>query len=104
LQSISVSERRVDDLPIGRYVSRQCCWLRARHKPNPKETEDDIYEEVSEAEYRKIVKKRLDQDDFVVDDGVDGYADHGMDDWDREDSDREREETRRRTKSSGLLP
>lgn len=30
--------------------------------------------------YKSIVKGRLEQDDFVEDDGVDGYADNGMDD------------------------
>src|ERR1700742_3366140 len=66
---------------------------------------DDIYDEVSEAQYRKIVKNRLDQDDFVVDDGVDGYNDHGMDDWDREDSDKQEEDDapRNRNKTSGML-
>lgn len=33
------------------------------------------------------MKKRLNQDDFVVDDGVGGYNDHGTEDWDMEDSD-----------------
>ena len=27
------------------------------------------------------MKGRLQRDDFIVDDGVDGYADNGMDDW-----------------------
>lgn len=40
-----------------------------------------IYDEVSEEQYRKIVKGRLQRDDFVEDDGVEGYADNGMDDW-----------------------
>ncbi len=46
------------------------------------EVVDALYDEVSEDEYRNVVKTRLDRDDFVVDDGVDGYADNGMDDWD----------------------
>ncbi|TFK68725.1 hypothetical protein BDN72DRAFT_948057 [Pluteus cervinus] len=41
----------------------------------------DLYDEVSEEQYKKIVKGRLQRDDFVVDDGVDGYMDNGMDDW-----------------------
>jgi len=36
---------------------------------------------VSEDQYKDIVKGRLQQDDFVVDDGIGGYADNGMDDW-----------------------
>ncbi|KIK69524.1 hypothetical protein GYMLUDRAFT_151355 [Collybiopsis luxurians FD-317 M1] len=45
--------------------------------------EDDvaIYDEVSEDQYKKIVKGRLQRDDFVEDDGVEGYADNGMEDW-----------------------
>ena len=46
------------------------------------DTEEDIYDEVTEDQYHKIVKDRLDQFDFVEDDGVEGYNDHGMDDWD----------------------
>ncbi|CCA69546.1 related to POL1-DNA-directed DNA polymerase alpha, 180 KD subunit [Serendipita indica DSM 11827] len=52
-----------------------------------------IYDEVSERDYEAIVRGRLDQDDFVEDDGVDGYIDHGMDDFegDMADSEDERE-------------
>lgn len=39
-----------------------------------------MYDEVSEENYKKIVKDRLQRDDFIEDDGVDGYADNGMDD------------------------
>ncbi|KAK0497423.1 hypothetical protein EDD18DRAFT_1162173 [Armillaria luteobubalina] len=46
-----------------------------------KEEDVQIYDEVSEDQYNKIVKGRLQRDDFVVDDGVDGYMDNGMDDW-----------------------
>ena len=42
----------------------------------------DLYDEVSEEQYKRIVKNRLAKDDFVVDDGVGGYNDNGMDDWD----------------------
>ena len=45
------------------------------------EEDDKIYDEVSEDQYRRIVKGRLMEDDFVVDDGVGGYMDNGMDDW-----------------------
>lgn len=37
---------------------------------------------MDEARYKSIVKGRLQKDDFIVDDGVEGYADNGMDDWD----------------------
>ena len=32
-------------------------------------------------QYKSIVKGRLQRDDFIVDDGIEGYADNGMDDW-----------------------
>jgi DNA polymerase alpha subunit A len=40
-----------------------------------------LYDEVADNVYKSIVKGRLEQDDFVEDDGVDGYADNGMDDF-----------------------
>lgn len=45
------------------------------------EKEEELYEEVSEDEYKKVVRDRLAQDDFVVDDNGEGYIDNGMDDW-----------------------
>jgi hypothetical protein len=44
---------------------------------------DSLYEEVDEARYKKIIRDRLDQDDFVVDDNGEGYADDGREEWDR---------------------
>lgn len=44
---------------------------------------EDLYEEVDEAGYKKIVRDRLNQDDFVVDDNGEGYADDGREEWDR---------------------
>lgn len=41
----------------------------------------ELYDEVTEDQYKSIVKGRLQKDDFVVDDGVGGYMDNGMDDW-----------------------
>ncbi|KAI1393780.1 uncharacterized protein F4822DRAFT_435748 [Hypoxylon trugodes] len=43
----------------------------------------DLYEEVDENQYKKIVRDRLNQDDFVVDDNGEGYADDGREEWDR---------------------
>lgn len=45
--------------------------------------EADLYEEVDENQYKKIVRERLNQDDFVVDDNGEGYADDGREEWDR---------------------
>jgi DNA polymerase alpha subunit A len=44
---------------------------------------EQLYEEVDEDRYKKIVRDRLDQDDFVVDDNGEGYADDGREEWDR---------------------
>ncbi|KAI0393654.1 hypothetical protein F5Y17DRAFT_431287 [Xylariaceae sp. FL0594] len=45
--------------------------------------EKALYEEVDENEYKQIVRDRLNQDDFVVDDNGEGYADDGREEWDR---------------------
>jgi DNA polymerase alpha subunit A len=47
------------------------------------DTAEDLYEEVDEEGYKKIVRDRLNQDDFVVDDNGEGYADDGREEWDR---------------------
>ena len=44
---------------------------------------EELYEEVDEDGYKKIVRDRLDEDDFVVDDNGEGYADDGREEWDR---------------------
>lgn len=45
------------------------------------EDEQQLYETVDEDDYKKLVRKRLDEDDFVVDDNGEGYADDGREDW-----------------------
>ncbi|KAL1968603.1 hypothetical protein VTN77DRAFT_1813 [Rasamsonia byssochlamydoides] len=47
------------------------------------EVEDQgaIYDEVDEEGYKKVVRQRLDEDDFVVDDNGEGYADDGREVW-----------------------
>ncbi|KAF2398438.1 DNA polymeras-like protein alpha catalytic subunit [Trichodelitschia bisporula] len=42
---------------------------------------EDVYEEVDEEGYKKVLRTRLDQDDFVVDDNGEGYVDDGREDW-----------------------
>lgn len=44
----------------------------------------DLYETVDEEGYKKVVRSRLDQDDFVVDDNGEGYVDDGREDWQNE--------------------
>lgn len=47
------------------------------------ENSGDVYDEVDEKQYREILRERLDEDDFVVDDNGEGYADDGREEWDR---------------------
>lgn len=44
---------------------------------------DAVYDEVDEEGYKKVVRDRLNEDDFVVDDNGEGYADDGREEWDR---------------------
>lgn len=59
--------------------------LRANGKTNFEayevEEAQSIYETVDDEAYKKVVRSRLDQDDFVVDDNGQGYADDGREDW-----------------------
>ncbi|EHY60019.1 DNA-directed DNA polymerase alpha catalytic subunit pol1 [Exophiala dermatitidis] len=48
------------------------------------EDQGAIYDEVDEDGYKKVVRSRLDQDDFVVDDNGEGYADDGREEWQNE--------------------
>ena len=43
--------------------------------------EEDLYDEVDEEGYKKVVRTRLDRDDFIVDDNGQGYADDGREEW-----------------------
>lgn len=40
-----------------------------------------VYDEVDDEGYKSVMRKRLDQDDFVVEDDGQGYADDGREDW-----------------------
>ncbi|KAH9072265.1 DNA polymerase alpha catalytic subunit [Lactarius deliciosus] len=52
-----------------------------------KEEDVEIYDEVTEDQYKSVVQGRLAKDDFVIDDGVGDYVDNGMDDWGNGDDD-----------------
>ncbi|VDB99016.1 unnamed protein product [Peniophora sp. CBMAI 1063] len=58
------------------------------------------YDEVTEDQYKSVVAGRLAKDDFVVDDGVDGYMDNGMDDFEERDASEDEEDARRSRKAS----
>lgn len=60
-----------------------------RYQPLPlrsKGEDAEIYDEVTEDQYKSVVRGRLAKDDFVVDDGVGEYLDNGMDDWENVDA------------------
>ncbi|KAG6329610.1 hypothetical protein ID866_9478, partial [Astraeus odoratus] len=70
-------------------------YKRAREGgPRNWKVEEDValYDEVTEDQYKSIVRGRLQKDDFVVDDGVSGYMDNGMDDWGQGEADEEGDE------------
>jgi DNA polymerase alpha subunit A len=48
------------------------------------EDQGAIYDEVDEEGYKKVVRGRLNEDDFVVDDKGEGYADDGREEWQTE--------------------
>jgi hypothetical protein len=48
------------------------------------EDQGAIYDEVDEEGYKKVVRSRLNQDDFVIDDNGQGYADDGREEWQTE--------------------
>ncbi|KAF8064215.1 DNA polymerase family B-domain-containing protein [Lyophyllum atratum] len=77
-------------------------YKRAREggKRSFKEEDVQIYDEVTEDQYKSIVRGRLQKDDFVVDDGVEGYMDNGMDDWTggRDEDDESEEEITKKSK------
>lgn len=67
------------------------------------EDQGDIYEEVDDDGYKKVIRERLDQDDFVVDDNGAGYADDGREVWNDDrmvDSESEGEELPLRGKAA----
>lgn len=48
--------------------------------------EEQLYDEVDDEEYKKVVRGRLEEDDFIVDDNGEGYVDDGREDWDEDTS------------------
>ncbi|EMD39179.1 hypothetical protein CERSUDRAFT_112852 [Gelatoporia subvermispora B] len=65
--------------------------------------EEDVrlYDEVTEEQYKNIVRGRLARDDFVEDDGIQGYMDTGVDDFEEQSNDEEEEEERPRKSKKG---
>lgn len=67
------------------------------------EEDDRLYDEVTEDQYKSVVRGRLAQDDFVVDDGVGGYMDTGVDDFEEPEADEESEEERSKSKGTRFI-
>lgn len=84
---------------IGRYSLLDASKSRVAHPTSQQQEDDDLYDEVDEDQYKSIVRGRLQKDDFIVDDGVEGYADNGMDDWGHEQDNEESDEDVKRPKS-----
>lgn len=74
-----------------------CCHARTTSQPSSAEylcacsqsksdsgSDNDLYDEVSEDEYKSIVRGRLMGDDFIEDDDGSGYIDDGRDEWSKE--------------------
>ncbi|KAM7200278.1 putative dna polymerase [Rhypophila sp. PSN 637] len=69
----------------GKFAELRALRQSGKSKFDTYKVEDveDLYEEVDENQYKAIVRERLDQDDFVVDDNGAGYADDGREEWDQ---------------------
>ena len=52
----------------------------------------ELYDTVTDEQYRSIVGSRLDRDDFIEDDDGSGYVDNGVDDWEGGDNDDDSED------------
>lgn len=65
-------------------------WQRLCQLKQPEATE--IYDSVTDEQYRSIVGSRNDQDDFIEDDDGGDYVDHGLEDWDGAERDDEESE------------
>jgi DNA polymerase alpha subunit p180 N terminal. len=57
------------------------------------EDQGDIYDEVDDDGYKKVIRSRLDEDDFVVDDNGAGYADDGREVWNERTEDYDSEDS-----------
>lgn len=72
------------------------------------EEAESIYETVDDDAYKKVVRSRLDQDDFVVDDNGGGYVENGREDWQDQrveyDESEDEDDLPKNSKAGGSLP
>lgn len=84
-------------MPTARERLAELRALRASGKKrlSTYEVEDqgDIYDEVDDDGYKKVIRNRLDQDDFVVDDNGAGYADDGREVWNEQTAEYDSDES-----------
>ncbi|CAO1616593.1 unnamed protein product [Parajaminaea phylloscopi] len=57
------------------------------------EEDNDLYDEVSEQEYKSILRGRMMDDDFIEDDDGSGYVDDGRNEWERSEGEESGEES-----------
>ena len=67
---------RLQQWKVSEMVIRRCMMLTL---DQPEDA--DLYDTVTDDQYRSIVGSRS-RDDFIEDDDGSGYVDHGGDDWD----------------------
>ncbi|KAJ9107960.1 hypothetical protein QFC20_003645 [Naganishia adeliensis] len=92
-----MSSRRSGETKADKFAALKAARGGASRLKQYKPQEAEIYDSVSEDQYKQIVGDRLAKDDFIEDDDGGGYQDNGMDDWDEERySDSEEETTKRK--------
>ncbi|KAJ9098951.1 hypothetical protein QFC19_006175 [Naganishia cerealis] len=96
-----MSSRRSGETKADKFAALKAARGGASRLKQYKPQDAEIYDSVSEDQYKQIVGGRLARDDFIEDDDGGGYQDNGMDDWDEERYDESSEED---TKRKGARP
>jgi DNA polymerase alpha subunit A len=78
--------KALDSSKRGKYAELRALRASGKRRLDSYQVEDQeaIYDEVDEEGYKKVVRGRLNEDDFVVDDKGEGYADDGREEWQAE--------------------
>ncbi|KAJ9113184.1 hypothetical protein QFC22_006023 [Naganishia vaughanmartiniae] len=91
-----MSSRRSGESKADKFAALKAARGGASRLKQYKPQDAEIYDSVSEDQYKQIVGGRLARDDFIEDDDGGGYQDNGMDDWDEERYDESSEEDTKR--------